>query len=52
MGALLIEIDADRARAPWDGVFFELTRDHDLSQSEWLASTNLGGVYGIAIGLL
>lgn len=30
MGGLLIEIDADRALAPWDGVYFELKRDHDL----------------------
>jgi heat shock protein HslJ len=30
MGALLIEIAPDRALAPWDGVFFELARDHDF----------------------
>ena len=26
MGGRLIEVDADRAYAPWDGVFFELAR--------------------------
>ncbi len=30
MGGLLIEIDPDRALAPWDGVFFELERDRDF----------------------
>lgn len=30
MGGLLIEIDANRALAPWDGVFFELERDRDF----------------------
>jgi len=30
MGGRLIGIDADRALAPWDGVFFELVRDHDV----------------------
>lgn len=30
MGGRLIEIDADRALAPWDGVFFELERDRDF----------------------
>lgn len=29
-GAKLIEIDRDRALAPWDGVFFELRRDRDF----------------------
>ena len=29
-GARLLEIDADRALAPWDGVFFELARDRDF----------------------
>ena len=30
MGARLIGIAPDRALAPWDGVFFELARDHDV----------------------
>lgn len=30
MGGQLIHIDADQALAPWDGVFFELERDHDF----------------------
>jgi hypothetical protein len=30
MGGRLIGIQADRALAPWDGVFFELTRDSDF----------------------
>ena len=30
MGARLIEVAPDRALAPWDGVFFELARDHDV----------------------
>ena len=30
LGARLIEIDRDRALAPWDGVFFELLRDRDF----------------------
>ena len=30
LGAKLFEIDADRALAPWDGVFFELARDRDF----------------------
>jgi heat shock protein HslJ/uncharacterized membrane protein len=30
LGARLLEIDADRALAPWDGVFFELARDRDF----------------------
>jgi hypothetical protein len=30
MGSRLIGIGADRALAPWDGVFFELTRDTDF----------------------
>jgi hypothetical protein len=30
MGALLVKIDADHALAPFDGVFFELARDHDF----------------------
>lgn len=30
LGARLIEIDRDRALAPWDGVFFELARDRDF----------------------
>ncbi|MGH8249775.1 MAG: META domain-containing protein [Steroidobacteraceae bacterium] len=29
-GGLLLEIDADRVLAPWDGVFFELERDRDF----------------------
>lgn len=29
-GARLLEIDRDRALAPWDGVFFELARDRDF----------------------
>jgi heat shock protein HslJ len=29
-GARLLEIDRDRALAPWDGVFFELVRDRDF----------------------
>ncbi len=30
LGGLLIEVDRNRALAPWDGVFFELTRDRDF----------------------
>ncbi len=30
LGATLIEVDRDRAIAPWDGVFFELARDRDF----------------------
>ncbi len=30
MGGRLIQIDADRALAPWNGVFFEIERDHDF----------------------
>lgn len=30
LGARLIEVDRDRALAPWDGVFFELARDRDF----------------------
>jgi hypothetical protein len=30
LGGTLLEIDADRALTPWDGVFFELQRDHDF----------------------
>jgi heat shock protein HslJ/uncharacterized membrane protein len=30
LGARLIEIDSERALAPWDGVFFELARDRDF----------------------
>jgi heat shock protein HslJ/uncharacterized membrane protein len=29
-GARILEIDPERALAPWDGVFFELERDHDF----------------------
>lgn len=29
-GGLLIELDRDRALAPWDGVFFELKRERDF----------------------
>jgi uncharacterized membrane protein len=30
LAAKLLEIDATRALAPWDGVFFELVRDRDF----------------------
>ena len=30
LGATLIEVDRDRALAPWNGVFFELARDRDF----------------------
>ncbi len=30
LGARLLQIDRDRALAPWDGVFFELARDRDF----------------------
>jgi hypothetical protein len=30
MGGRFIEVDADHALAPWDGVFFELERDRDF----------------------
>jgi len=30
LGAMLIELDRDRALAPWNGVFFELVRDRDF----------------------
>ena len=29
-GARILEVDRDRALAPWDGVFFELARDRDF----------------------
>jgi heat shock protein HslJ/uncharacterized membrane protein len=29
-GARVLEVDRDRALAPWDGVFFELARDRDF----------------------
>lgn len=30
LGATLLELDRDRALAPWNGVFFELVRDRDF----------------------
>jgi uncharacterized membrane protein len=30
LGGTLLEVDRDRALAPWDGVFFELARDRDF----------------------
>jgi heat shock protein HslJ len=30
LGGLLLEVDRDRALAPWDGVFFVLARDRDF----------------------
>lgn len=30
LGGLMLEVDRDRALAPWDGVFFELARDRDF----------------------
>lgn len=30
LGATLLELDRDRALAPWNGVFFELARDRDF----------------------
>lgn len=30
LGGSLLEVDRDRALAPWDGVFFELARDRDF----------------------
>jgi uncharacterized membrane protein len=30
LGGTLIELDRDRALAPWDGIFFELARDRDF----------------------
>ncbi len=30
LGATLLELDRDRALAPWDGIFFELVRDRDF----------------------
>ena len=30
LGARILEIDADHALAPWDGVFFQLARDRDF----------------------
>jgi uncharacterized membrane protein len=30
MGGLLLKIDANHALTPWDGVFYELERDHDF----------------------
>lgn len=29
LGATMLQLDRDHALAPWDGVFFELERDHD-----------------------
>jgi heat shock protein HslJ/uncharacterized membrane protein len=29
LGAMMLQLDRDHALAPWDGVFFELERDHD-----------------------
>ncbi len=46
MGGRLIAIDADRALAPWDGVFFELTRDQDVravgQEPGWLLELHKG----------
>ncbi len=33
LGGLMLEVDRDRALAPWDGVFFELARDRDFRAS-------------------
>jgi hypothetical protein len=33
LGGTLISIDADHALAPWNGTFFELTREHDFRAS-------------------
>ncbi len=33
LGGIMLEVDRDRALAPWDGVFFELARDRDFRGS-------------------
>ena len=33
LGGVMLEVDRDRALAPWDGVFFELARDRDFRAS-------------------
>ncbi len=46
LGGLLLEVDRDRALAPWDGVFFELARDRDFRasgrQPPWLLELRKG----------
>lgn len=40
MGGLLIEMDEERAFAPWDGVFFELRRDRAADDVDFRAKGN------------
>jgi len=46
LGGLMLEVDRDRALAPWDGVFFELARDRDFRasghQPPWLLELRKG----------
>lgn len=46
LGGLMLEVDRDRALAPWDGVFFELARDRDFRASgrapAWLLELRKG----------
>lgn len=46
MGSRLIGIEADRALAPWNGIFFELTRDTDFravgQEPGWLLEIRKG----------
>jgi heat shock protein HslJ len=46
LGARLLQIDRDRALAPWDGVFFELARDRDFraigQEPGWLLEIRQG----------
>ena len=46
LGEMLIEVDRDRALAPWDGVFFELARDRDFravgQEPGWQLEIRLG----------
>ncbi len=46
LGGLLLEVDRDRALAPWDGVFFELARDRDFravgQEPGWQLEIRLG----------
>ena len=46
LGGTLIELDRDRALAPWDGVFYELARDRDFravgQEPGWQLEIRLG----------
>ena len=54
IGGRLIGIDADRALAPWDGIFFELTRESDFravgQEPGWLLEMRHGGQIRLITG--